>query len=272
MQTPQIVVISAGLSVPSSTALLADQLSEATVAAAQAHPGLDGVEVTHLQLRELATGITNYFLTGFPVGDLAQALDAVREADAIIAVTPTFKAGYSGLFKSFWDVVDEDAMHGKPVLLAATGGTARHSLMIDTAMRPLFSYLKMQIVPTGVFAATDDFGHDTGLQHRIDAAAGQLVQMLGWSAGTAGATFTASVDNADAATDSGAEVTDPTAGGASGVASDPVEDDVERAGANSGHFFGVAVEPTAEDKGTKKGVSTGLPPLQVTPFEQLLNS
>jgi FMN reductase len=92
-----------------------------------------------------------------------------------------FSASYSGLFKSFFDVLDPKALIGTPVLIAATGGSARHSLVLDYAMRPLFSYLKATIVATGVFAATADFGSDDAgrsLADRVHRAAGELVALL----------------------------------------------------------------------------------------------
>lgn len=168
----RIAVISAGLSVPSSTRLLADRLAEATVAALH-HP----VEVDVIELRPLAHPLADHLLTGFPSGELAEAIETVRRADALIVVTPVFSASYSGLFKTFFDVLDTDTLAGVPVLIAATAGTARHSLVLEHALRPLFSYLHATVVPTGVFAATDDFG-DAGLQSRIDRAAGELAALL----------------------------------------------------------------------------------------------
>lgn len=111
-----------------------------------------------IELRGLAHAITDNLLTGFPSGALAEAVELVRNADALIAVTPIFSASYSGLFKSFFDVLDDGVLDGKPVLLGATAGTARHSLAIEFAMRPLFAYLKAEVVPTSVFAASEDFG------------------------------------------------------------------------------------------------------------------
>jgi FMN reductase len=129
----------------------------------------------------LAQDITNNLLTGFPSTALQQAIDTVTQADAVIAVTPVFSASYSGLFKSFFDVLDPQALVGTRVLIAATGGSARHSLVLDYAMRPLFSYLKARIVATGVFAATADFGSDDAgrsLADRVHRAAGELVGLL----------------------------------------------------------------------------------------------
>ena len=88
-------------------------------------------------------------------------------------MTPVFNASYSGLFKMFFDALDPDALTGTPVLIAATAGTARHSLVLDHAMRPLFAYLRAVVVPTGVFAATEDFG-SPGLSDRITRAAAEL--------------------------------------------------------------------------------------------------
>jgi FMN reductase len=172
----RLVVVSAGLSQPSSTRLLADQLSAATVAASD-RP----LDVRVVELRGLAHDIANHLLTGFPPAALKDALDAVAAADALIAVSPVFSGSYSGLFKSFFDVLDKDALAGKPVLIAATAGTARHSLVLEYALRPLFAYFRAVVVPTSVFAAADDWGSDSAdglLQSRITRAAGELAREL----------------------------------------------------------------------------------------------
>lgn len=168
----RIVAITAGLSQPSSTRLLTDRI----VASVQRQAG-DGVEVQVIEVRDLATDITSHLLTGFPSQRLGAALDAVAGADALIAVTPVFTASYSGLFKSFVDLIDKEALHEVPVLIAATAGTSRHSLVTEYALRPLFSYLRAQVLPTAVFAATDDFADDA-LSRRIDRAAGELARAL----------------------------------------------------------------------------------------------
>jgi FMN reductase len=132
-----------------------------------------------VELRELAHDLMNHLLTGFPPAPLKAALDAVEAADAVIAVTPIFNASYSGLFKSFFDVVSKEALAGKPVLIAATGGTARHSLALDHALRPMFGYLQAVIVPTAVFASSQDWGGDESegqLRGRINRAAGELAR------------------------------------------------------------------------------------------------
>ena len=173
----EIAVVSAGLSQPSSTRLLADRLT----AAAVARLADDGIRaaVTVIELRELAHDITNNLLTGFAAPQLAAAIEQLSGADGAIFVTPIFTTSYSGLFKSFVDVLDPDALTGMPVLLGATGGTERHSLALEYAMRPLFSYLRAVVVPTSVYAASGDWGSmgdaaGGGLPERIDRAAGEL--------------------------------------------------------------------------------------------------
>ena len=166
----KLVVVSAGLSVPSSTRLLADRLAAAVDRQAP-------VEVEVVELRDLAVDIAHNFTNGFHGRALSAAIDAVTSADGLIVVTPVFSASYSGLFKSFFDVVDKGALGGKPVLIAATGGTARHSLALEHAVRPLFTYLRAVTVPTSVFAAGEDWGGDTAdgaLRDRIERAAGEL--------------------------------------------------------------------------------------------------
>ncbi len=166
----KLVVVSAGLSVPSSTRLLGDRLAAAV--------GRDlPAEVQVVELRELAVEIAHHFTNGFPGRNLAAAIDAVTGADGLIVVTPVFSASYSGLFKSFFDVIDKDALAGTPVLIAATGGTARHSLVLEHALRPLFAHLRAVVVPTGVYAASEDWGAE-GLDGRIERAAGELAALM----------------------------------------------------------------------------------------------
>ncbi len=175
----RLVVVSAGLSVPSSTRLLADRLADAVASAAGARGST--VEVEHVELRPLAHQLADHLLTGFASGALAEALARVRRADGLVVVTPVFAASYSGLFKTFVDVLEPGALDGTPVLVAATGGTARHSMVLDHALRPLFSHLRAVVVPTGVFAASEDFGRtDEGhLDKRVRRAAGELAALMG---------------------------------------------------------------------------------------------
>jgi FMN reductase len=176
MTAKKLAVVSAGLSKPSSTRLLADRLTQATVDRLTEQG--TSTDVTVIELRDLAHDITNNLLTGFASPKLQTALDAVAEADGLIAVTPIFTTSYSGLFKSFIDVIEPSALTDLPVLIGATGGTERHSLALDYGMRPLFSYLHATVVPTGVYAASSDWGSDAGLVERIGRAAGELALLV----------------------------------------------------------------------------------------------
>jgi FMN reductase len=176
--TRALAVVSAGLGQPSTTRLLADRITQAVTRRLRAVDDDALVEV--VELRPLARDLADHLVTGFPSPALADALSTVTRSDALVAVTPVFSASYSGLFKSFFDLVEDGALAGKPTVAAATAGTARHSLVLDHALRPLFSYLRAVVVPTGVFAATEDFG-DTSqnrLDERVDRAAGELVALL----------------------------------------------------------------------------------------------
>ncbi|MGW5281539.1 CE1759 family FMN reductase [Streptomyces collinus] len=166
----RLVVVSAGLSAPSSTRLLGDRLATAV----GRHTPVD---TQVIELRDLAVEIAHNFTNGFAGKNLAAAQDAVAGADGLIVVTPVFSASYSGLFKSFFDVLDKDALAGKPVLIAATGGSARHSLVLEHALRPLFAYLRAVVVPTAVYAASEDWGAE-GLPERVERAAGELAALL----------------------------------------------------------------------------------------------
>lgn len=177
----RLVAVSAGLSTPSSTRLLADRLLKSARydLAARGHE----VETQVVELRDLAVAVANNLVTGFPAPPLAAAVDTVTRAHGLIAVTPVFTASYSGLFKSFFDLIDPQALAGKPVLVAATGGTARHSLVLDHALRPLFSYLRAVVVPTAVYAASEDWGsggdaHTEGLPGRVQRAGGELAALM----------------------------------------------------------------------------------------------
>ncbi|NES13542.1 MULTISPECIES: FMN reductase [Micromonospora] len=174
-----LAVVSAGLGQPSSTRLLADQLA----AAARDELVRRGaeVEIRPVELREHAHDVVNHLLTGFPPAALRQALDTVAAADGLIAVTPIFNASYNGLFKSFFDVVDRDTLADRPVLIGATGGTARHSLALEHAVRPMFTYLRAVVVPTAVFAAPEDWsgdGAEGALRARIRRAGAELAEQV----------------------------------------------------------------------------------------------
>ena len=178
----RVSVVNAGLSHTSSTA----RLGHAVVSALQeeARNRHRSLEIEVVDLRPLARGIADALTMGFAPPELQQALDRVAAADALVALTPVYRASCSGLFKSFFDVLDEEALRGTPVLLGATGGTPRHALVTETALRPLFTYLHAPAVMTALYAATEDWGAsaaDSGgeagarLAARIRAGAAELL-------------------------------------------------------------------------------------------------
>jgi FMN reductase len=173
--TFKLVVVSAGTSDPSSTRLLADHAAEGVVklAAAHGHPVTVGV----IELRELSSDIATALTSQLITPKLEQAITALAGADGIIAAAPVYKAGASGLFTSFFHVLDNDLIIAKPVILAATAGTARHALVVDDQMRALFAFLRAMTVPTSLFAAPEDWS-DTGLGKRVDRAALELVLLM----------------------------------------------------------------------------------------------
>ena len=180
----RIAVVAAGLREPSSTRLLADGLANATLAAL-ADRGVPA-EVFTVNLRDHAHDLVNALLAGFPSPALAAVYRDVAGADGLIAVTPVFSGSYNALFKAFFDLVDEGTMAGLPTLVGATGGTPRHSLAIEHAVKPLLAYLRAEVVPTGVYAATDDFGAvetksadgEAPLAVRIRRASGELANRV----------------------------------------------------------------------------------------------
>ncbi|RIX30660.1 CE1759 family FMN reductase [Amnibacterium setariae] len=170
-----LVVVSGGTSDPSSTRMLADRITARVLDRAAA----SGLELTTavIELRPLAAELASAQVTGFAPPAVAAAIATLAEADALIVATPVYKAGVSGLVKSFFDVVDQDLLIAVPTVLAATAGTARHALVADEQLRSLFAYLRALTVPTSVFAAGEDWG-GSGLQDRVDRAAHELVVLL----------------------------------------------------------------------------------------------
>ncbi|MEW1953522.1 CE1759 family FMN reductase [Terrabacter sp. NPDC080008] len=203
-QSPfRLAVITAGVTDPSSTRLLADRLTEATVRAL-AGQGVGEVVVEVVDVRDVAHDVTNNVLTGFASPELQVRLDAIAEADALVVATPIYAASYSGLFKMLVDVLPKDALRDTPVLLGATGGTARHSLAIDHALRPLFAHLGALVAPVAVFAASEDWGSvDAGrLGERIERAGTAFAALV------SGAPRTARVDPFEQVTPFEAMLTD----------------------------------------------------------------
>lgn len=155
-RTVHVLALSAGLSTPSSTRMLTDLLTSSAREVLEGQ-GAD-VDVTTIEVREYAREATESMLSGFPGERLTALIGQIRRADAVVVVSPIFNTGAAGLFKTLVDVLPMDVWAGKPVMLGATAGTARHSLALEYAIRPMFVFLRAEIVPTAVFAASADFG------------------------------------------------------------------------------------------------------------------
>jgi FMN reductase len=177
-QPPQpwrLAIVSAGTSDPSSTRLLADRVADRSCELAACHGGT--VTTSVIELREIASDISAALVSQLITPKLQAAIAALGEADGIIASTPVYKAGPSGLFTSFFDILDDDLIIARPVVLAATAGTARHALAVDDQMRAVFAYLRALTIPTSLFAAPEDWG-DPALNKRIDRAAVEFVLLM----------------------------------------------------------------------------------------------
>lgn len=173
-----LVVVTAGLSNPSSTRNVADRISQAVTTAVSSRG--EALEVKVVEVREYINDLAHVMSTGMSTERLDKVKTEISAADGLVAVTPVFQASYSGLFKMFFDVLDTDALNGMPTVIAATAGTSRHSLVLEYALRPLFVYLRAQLVTTGLFAATEDFGSSEGasFEGRVQRAAGELADMM----------------------------------------------------------------------------------------------
>jgi len=171
----RLVVVSGGTSDPSSTKMLADRIADRV--RTQAGERGEQVLTSVIDLRELAGEISTALVSQLLGPKLTRAVEALGQADGIIASAPVYKAQPSGLFSSFFHVLDNDLLIGKPVVLAATAGTARHALVIDDQMRSLFAYLRTLVAPTAVFAASEDW-NSGDLGGRIDRAAFELLLLI----------------------------------------------------------------------------------------------
>ncbi len=107
-----------------------------------------------------------------------RVLAAIEEADALVVATPVYKAAYTGLFKHLFDLIDPKVLEGRPVILAATGGSDRHALVIEHHLRPLFAFFRAHAVPTGLYATNADFTPEGDVTDAMLARIGPAVDQL----------------------------------------------------------------------------------------------
>ncbi|MGV9364179.1 CE1759 family FMN reductase [Amycolatopsis sp. NPDC003731] len=171
----RVVVLSAGVSDPSTTRMLAERTAAAVMD--RLRTGDQQVTASFVDLAALAADIGQSIVSADPVATVQHAIEQVGAADGLIVATPVYKAGISGLFKSFVDLLDNDLIVAKPVILTATAGTARHAMVVDEQLRPLFAFLRAMPVPTSLFAAPEDWA-DPALSKRIERAAVEFVALV----------------------------------------------------------------------------------------------
>lgn len=146
----RLVAVSGGLQRPSRSAALAEHLLDLLADEVPCEQRL-------IELGLFAPQLAGAVWRSELPDPVERALAAVEQADVLVVATPVFRGAYTGLFKHFFDFIHQDALIDKPVLLAATGGSERHALVIDHQLRPLFSFFQARTLPLGVYATDADF-------------------------------------------------------------------------------------------------------------------
>ena len=146
----KVVAVSGGLQRPSRTLVVVERLLAVLG---------DSLPIdTHLvELGQIATRLAGAVHRAQVPVDLEAHIKAIESADLLIVGSPVYRASYTGLFKHLFDLVHHEALVDVPVLLAATGGSDRHALVIDHQLRPLFSFFQARTLPIGVYASEEDF-------------------------------------------------------------------------------------------------------------------
>jgi FMN reductase len=178
----RLVAVSGGLQRPSRSAALAEHLLDLISDELPCEQRL-------VELGQLAPRLAGAVWRNHLPDAVERELMAVEQADVLVVATPVFRGAYTGLFKHFFDFVHQDALVDKPVLLAATGGSERHALVIDHQLRPLFSFFQARTLPLGVYATDKDFVdyrvRDEALVERARLAVRRALPLLGLADGVA---------------------------------------------------------------------------------------
>lgn len=174
-----IVAVSGGLNNPSKTESLVqeilNELGEATE-----------INVHFIKFSEIGHLLGGAIYRNQLPQRVQDDLAAVEAADALIVGTPVYRASFTGLFKHFFDFVEQTALVDVPVLLAASGGSERHALVLEHQLRPLFSFFQAQTLPIGVYATDKDFTPEYTIQSeflrdRITLAVARALPILEWA-------------------------------------------------------------------------------------------
>jgi FMN reductase len=175
MSTYKVVAVSGNLGAPSRTLALTDSILQAVAKLAV-------IEVQVLELGSVGP-LLGQALSRKHLGPEGEAIFAsIERADLLVVASPVYRATYTGLFKHLFDLVGQDALVEVPVILAATGGSERHALVLEHQLRPLFSFFRAHTIPTGVYATDADFDNyrlkNSQVGERINDAARQAVSLL----------------------------------------------------------------------------------------------
>ncbi|MFI0404387.1 NAD(P)H-dependent oxidoreductase [Actinomadura sp. 3N508] len=156
----RVVVVNGSPSRPSKTMGLVDVVLDTL-------RGMLPIETFRIDVYGLGPGFTGAIERDGVPPEVEAALRLAEDADLLIAAAPVFRGSYPGMFKHFFDLVEQYALAGKPVLLAATGGGDHHALVLEHAMRPLFAFFQALTVPVAIFANAGDFDGATLLNPRV---------------------------------------------------------------------------------------------------------
>jgi FMN reductase len=187
-KTFKVVAVSGNLQRPSRTLALTESLL-ATLGAALP------IEAQTIELGEIGWQLSGTATRADLPAAVERQIRAIETADVLIVASPVYRASYTGLFKHLFDLVHHEALIDVPVLLAATGGSERHALVIDHQLRPLFSFFQARTLPVGVYASESDFLNyeiaSPALRERITLAIDRAVPFVRAVAPSAAASLAA---------------------------------------------------------------------------------
>lgn len=159
-RTLRVVVVNGSPNANSKTVALADLVTR--------HLGrLLPIDLHRVDVYGLGRGFTEATRREEVTPEVESELAAVESADVLVAASPVYRGSYSGMFKHFFDVIDQYGIANTPVILVATGGSDRHALVIEHALRPLFGFFQADTLPVGYYANTGDFDGATVLNGEV---------------------------------------------------------------------------------------------------------
>jgi FMN reductase len=170
----RILGFSGGLSIPSKTHGLVNAIVERFAAKGK-------VEAEVVDLAQVATGFGGAMYRQHLPSELKSVLERIEAADVLVVASPVYRAAYPGIFKHVFDLVERDALEGKAVILAASGGSAHHALILESHLRPLFNSLGSFTVPTGIYSQASDFDgyylSNPRVLERVDVAINEVLRL-----------------------------------------------------------------------------------------------